>query len=376
MDVKKASWIKKITVTDRIAFMLILFGIVGFICLPYLITQTSYLNFKKISFGKPNEIGDMIGGIVGPFIGLISASLVYLTIREQINANKTIQQQFEKEETTRFEKVIFEEIAKEIYIIIEEIEVIQGLSLKNKNLEKKEIISIVAVSAIFDNGNLNFQFDDYTEILHFKKLFKKLIDYLDLLTENIKNEKAFYKIVEIKMGKIYFCFENSLNKVKKFNDVNNKYEVSNFAKLEYLEMFLLLVRYINLEIKIKLFNQPTEKRNQDLIEYEVFFKMAKFLEAYKIKIVKFEEVGSQISSHRFNKSQYAYYGEQLKNYHMQGNVIFEEFRTLESNLEKFLEDFYGRNIIVKNTFEDYHKNLIQKISGKYLYFPILKNKLN
>lgn len=68
------------TLLDGIAIFLLLKDITGFVLLPFLFTQLSWFNKYDIYFGKPNEIGDMIGGITGPFIGLISAVLVYLTL--------------------------------------------------------------------------------------------------------------------------------------------------------------------------------------------------------------------------------------------------------------------------------------------------------
>lgn len=52
---------------------------------------TDFLNLSKA-----NEIGDAIGGITAPLIGIISASLLFWTVREQIAANR-MQMAFNKE---------------------------------------------------------------------------------------------------------------------------------------------------------------------------------------------------------------------------------------------------------------------------------------
>lgn len=54
--------------------------------LPYIITRDVGL----ISFQKTGQIGDTIGGVTAPFIGVLSALLVYVSFRAQIKANELI----------------------------------------------------------------------------------------------------------------------------------------------------------------------------------------------------------------------------------------------------------------------------------------------
>lgn len=58
---------------------------------PYIFTHFS----SCIYFGKPNEIGDTIGGITSPIIGIMGAILVYLTFEQQ---NRAIQQPIDTEQ--------------------------------------------------------------------------------------------------------------------------------------------------------------------------------------------------------------------------------------------------------------------------------------
>ncbi len=374
MEVKKESFFKKMTPTDWIALTLILFGVLGFIGLPYLITQSSFLNFKNIEFGKPNEIGDMIGGIVGPFMGLISASLVYLTIREQINANKSIQKQFEKQKEFQHEKVIFEEVINDVKKTVEKIQDLSGTSLQIsiKSYNNDLNISKIATASIFDNGNLTTEFLINSEILHFKILFRKLLDNLELFLKNIKNENAFYKIVELKLQNINFYFEESILKVKKFNNLNNRYETTNYVRLEYLDMFICLKSYILFEKQIKQKNQIPKEVEEFYLEFKVFFEIIDFLSDYEILINKFEKVGSQSASFSFSKAYYGYNVEQKKNHNEQHKLILEEFNTIETCLDKLLKDLFKKDIIIKDYFDNYHKDLTQKITNKYIYFPFVK----
>lgn len=66
-----------------------------FIC-PIILTRNSWW----FSFSETGQIGDTIGGITAPIIGLLGAYLVYLALMSQVKANQIIQQQInnQKEE--------------------------------------------------------------------------------------------------------------------------------------------------------------------------------------------------------------------------------------------------------------------------------------
>lgn len=61
------------------------------IFMPLLVT---YLPFGSFGTSKPNEIGDTIGGIMGPSVGLIGAILTFLAFYAQIKANTEQRHQF------------------------------------------------------------------------------------------------------------------------------------------------------------------------------------------------------------------------------------------------------------------------------------------
>ena len=71
--------------------------IVGFsfvLIAPWVFTRCSGLT----SFIGTGDIGDTIGGTTAPIIGLISAFLVFYAFKAQIDANRTILNQFDKQE--------------------------------------------------------------------------------------------------------------------------------------------------------------------------------------------------------------------------------------------------------------------------------------
>ena len=62
-----------------------LFGILLVVASPFFLIQPAALQF----FSGKGDIGNYIGGITGPFVGLIGAVLVYLSFEQQIEANQT-----------------------------------------------------------------------------------------------------------------------------------------------------------------------------------------------------------------------------------------------------------------------------------------------
>lgn len=79
----------KYNLSQAIAFILILIACLWIFIGPALMVGPS----STISFKNTGEIGDTIGGITAPVIGLVSAILLYLSFRAQIKANRVVQQE-------------------------------------------------------------------------------------------------------------------------------------------------------------------------------------------------------------------------------------------------------------------------------------------
>lgn len=76
---------------------------------PFLFTQKSFLN---IDFSKTGQIGDTIGGLIGPFVAIIAASLTFLAFWIQYRANqiqiKNFNEQRRDIKLERFQNKFFE----------------------------------------------------------------------------------------------------------------------------------------------------------------------------------------------------------------------------------------------------------------------------
>ncbi len=68
-------------------------------------TPVIFTTIGFIDFTTTGQIGDTIGGIMNPFIGLVSIIVMFLAFYMQFNANKIVQSQFER---NQFENLFFE----------------------------------------------------------------------------------------------------------------------------------------------------------------------------------------------------------------------------------------------------------------------------
>lgn len=189
--------------------LIILACVIGIFSIPYLVTHTTW--FFHFGLDKPNEIGDTIGGILSPFIGLVSIVLIYLTIQQQIEANKAINSQFENQEKERYERTIFEYTKEQL----------SGLDKKIKNINKEDnliidfepelpfetdsrtseydsisseqFVSELAKEAIFENSFYTFETEGITEILN---IISEFTSAVKLFNDSVFQEKAFIQIIE------------------------------------------------------------------------------------------------------------------------------------------------------------------------------------
>lgn len=77
------SLFKKPLVKYSFVFLVIVFLFFS----PWIFTHPYLFEWESMDFSDTGSIGDTIGGITSPFIGLISIFLLYLTLKEQIRIN-------------------------------------------------------------------------------------------------------------------------------------------------------------------------------------------------------------------------------------------------------------------------------------------------
>lgn len=165
--------------------------IVLIIFMPLLITKCSLI---PLDVSKPNEIGDTIGGILGPSVGIIAAALTFLAFWAQYDTNITQRKQFNdtiNEEKFR-NKIENDRVSKEIENQIEEAKNRNKQFELNKKLQEEQIVlqDIAAKTNIFEtrfNTMLSIQRDNANGIevnnIKGRKVFLHMLDELKYLFE-------------------------------------------------------------------------------------------------------------------------------------------------------------------------------------------------
>jgi hypothetical protein len=178
-----------------------LLNIIAIVVLSILFLYTCYLLLKI--FLKPDcinnggLIGDTIGGITAPFIGLLSAYLIYITFTIQNKANK-IQM-----------KLITEERSIEInYKRIERIkEILSDVDYTHKNKIDEindSIIIFCDVTNSFSNQNDQFDFSEIIEEINEIIYSKTMNDYLEILENVIDIYESINEIKSRSFKKYYY----------------------------------------------------------------------------------------------------------------------------------------------------------------------------
>ncbi len=216
---------------DTIAIFIGVFAFIGIFVIPLVVTKVSIVG---LGVSEPNEIGDTIGGILSPFIGLISSFLVYLALREQIKANEIIALQFEKQSQTEYEKAIFSQVILE-YKQIEkefeefEIKIDETSIIFGKNAVLNTIEDVL-------NGNA-FEGYKYLESENLTILMKKLNDLTLFFLENVSEEKQYLKILYWKYEKIMIFFNPFFNLE---NIDENLFPSYYFREFEFVDNWILV----------------------------------------------------------------------------------------------------------------------------------------
>lgn len=93
---------------QKIAIICLFVSIIWILIGPFLL-----VNGSVIDFTNTGQIGDTIGGITAPIIGLTSAILIYLSFTAQIKANEIIQEEAKKTNTLAQQQANFNYLVEE-----------------------------------------------------------------------------------------------------------------------------------------------------------------------------------------------------------------------------------------------------------------------
>ncbi|AWW00103.1 hypothetical protein [Arcticibacterium luteifluviistationis] len=222
------------------AIAVIILAFVGVFILPFLITHFSWV--YDLGTSKPNEIGDTIGGILSPFIGLVSAILIYITIDQQIEANRKIQGQIDQGRLDKLEELIFEETKKELEKLKTNLERFKNLDYESTRDDPSRNPYADAMDyLIFREGGKGYN-DIHEGCNVLENHLDDFLKIMNLFSEKVKKQDA-YKIIIKKMSADFLPFFES----RKLREVFFGLNLGLFKDSPFPEDFINLSNHYTLE---------------------------------------------------------------------------------------------------------------------------------
>lgn len=157
------------------------------------------LIYKDKTILNPNEIGDAIGGMTAPIIGLFSAFLVYIAFREQVKANRELMDFNKLTEILGLENIIekdanslylnescFKKIENDDFILNGKESIICILRFLIERMKKPESLSdkVILSNGNLTNNNFNFYLFRTKNIYYNIYLLLKIIEETSLSNES------------------------------------------------------------------------------------------------------------------------------------------------------------------------------------------------
>jgi hypothetical protein len=193
------NWINKHL--EKIAFVSIVFGALWVLFGPLILTQKSF-SIVDFAGGENNTgiIGDTIGGITSPIVGLISVVLLYLALIKQIESNRISVNE------ANF-RIIYQEITQ-----------LKGDFEKYTFENKYGIDAILKFSSTMGVKDINGQLveDDYSLLDKFELLLAKYHKVFYLL-DNLKTSPEYKDILSKDLQNTYVLYFSSCYNITQGN---------------------------------------------------------------------------------------------------------------------------------------------------------------
>lgn len=194
---------------------------------PFVLTRPS---FETLSFLETGQIGDTIGGISSPIVGIVSIFLLAYTLIEQLDFNtKQVQLQRQEQFKATFFQLLQEQrsITGSLYTIYEGVKLKDPTKIQKIQVRGQEFFRMgsFVLKSLFDSMEYGYYCHDYDP-----NEIDEQLEYLDLCSDN-----NYY---EDEQGNPHsFDFE-SLKKKSRFCFLNDKYKITNeeFEAYKHLDI--------------------------------------------------------------------------------------------------------------------------------------------
>ncbi len=180
-------------------------------------------NWVPLDVSKPNEIGDTLGGILGPLVGLIAVILTFLAFWAQYDAN--IQQRIQFDTSLDNEKA--DRVA-------EEIKAAEELNRKNREIEEQQ--EQFQQTQVFQHNQIILQ-DKRSRINIFETRFYTMLaihrdNANEIEANNIKGRKVFIHMLD----ELKLIF-NIFNSIMTDEGLENEISEEELYNIVYLSFF-------------------------------------------------------------------------------------------------------------------------------------------
>lgn len=198
----------------RLAFWAIGLAFVLVLVLPFALTRTT---LTGVSFDGTGQIGDTIGGLTAPVIGLVSAVLLYLALSAQVEANRLVKDQFEEQRRQSRHERLRGYLLQQAQLVRDEIDRFTLTSQTTRTTGKEktsEVIQYSGVEAIQEalvflamhHDSKGVRVEVHPELVRIKAILERLIAIVsDRRLSDLNQEER-----EFLMGSTDFTYRSSL----------------------------------------------------------------------------------------------------------------------------------------------------------------------
>lgn len=272
---------------NRTIWYIVIGSVITITFAPYLLTRPIC---DELSFLETGQIGDTIGGVTSPIVGIVSIVLLAYTLIEQLNFNKD-QVQLQRQE--QFKSTFFQLLQEQREITNSLFTTYEGVDLRNP--AKKQKIKVrgqeffrmgkFVLKNLFDSMEYGYYCHSYDE-----EDIQSQMSFLDSYSED------YYEDVN---GKLYSFDFSKLKEKASFCFLNDKYKITEEEFKNY--------KHLTVEQKIdfiyrRFFNVHEECGNYFRHLYRILYFISQS-ENEEINDVRDEKIQQQISKRYFDLAQ-------------------------------------------------------------------------
>lgn len=342
----------------RTGIILFIISSIFIIFLPVIITKYSFVEIAS----SPNEIGDTLGGIMGPAFAMMGAVLTFMAFWVQYSANLQQKTQFEKQLLTQNDQYQLEKIESRVFKLID---------VYNYN------ISQLSFKSRFSNISYEGKGYFYVLFLHYTKLLKEIKDY-DKKREIVLDERIYSDYKETLLNKNRFVDLNNwvsyeLAYIIIFYGVGNmgRKNITEILSGKYKEdyLFSILNYFSNKPADIKTNNVSLEKWKSTMNSQEKFTNASKsnfdrFYNGQQTRLAHYFRqifmIISYIDNQNINNNEKLEYGKNIRSLfsnHEQIILFLNSVSVLGRDWELNYDDkkFISKYSLIKNIPKGYRK---------------------